>query len=75
MILGISNNLLKEGNGIDTFEAGRNAIDGEGVAAEVGEVETDGCEAWEYLLKDDALGRREADRLREEQFLTLSFEL
>ena len=63
--MGVSNDLLEEGNGIDTFESGRDAVDGEGVAAEVGEVETDGCEAWEYLLEDDTLGRREADRLWE----------
>ena len=52
MILGVSNNLLKEGNRIDTFEAGGDAVDGEGVAAEVGEIETDGCEAGKNLLKE-----------------------
>ena len=75
MVLGISNNLLKEGNGIDTFEASGDTVDGEGVATKIGKIETDGCEAGEYLLKDDTLGRGETDGLREEQLLTFNFEL
>ena len=67
--MGIGNDLLEEGDRIDALEASRDAVDGEGVAAEVGEIETDGCEAGKNLLKDDTLGRREADRLREEHLL------
>ena len=55
--MGVSNDLLEEGYGVDTFEAGGDAVDGEGVATKVGEVETDGREAGKYLLKDDTLGR------------------
>ena len=56
MVLGIRNDLLEKGNRIDTFKAGRDAVDGKGVTAKVREVETDGCETGEYLLKDDTLG-------------------
>ena len=53
--MGIGNDLLEEGDRIDAIEAGRDAIDGEGVAAEIGEVETDSREAGESLLKNDTL--------------------
>mgnify|MGYP007038265912 CR=1 FL=1 len=54
--MGVSNDLLEKVDRIDTFEAGRDTVDGKGVAAKVREVETDGCETGEYLLKDDTLG-------------------
>ena len=55
--MGISNDLLEEGDRVDALETGRDAVDGKGVAAKVGEVEADGSEAGEYLLKDDTLCR------------------
>ena len=60
---------MEEADGVDAFKTGRDAVDGEGVASEVGEVEAYGREAGKNLLEDDRLGRCETDGLREEHLL------
>ena len=61
--------LMKEGNGTEAFDAGRNTIDSIRVTTKIGEVETDSGETGQHLLEDDCLGGGEADGLREEDLL------
>ena len=61
--------LMKEGNGTEAFDAGRNTVDGKGVTTKIGEVEANGGEAGQHLLEEDCLGGGEANGLGEEYLL------
>ena len=61
--------LMKEGNGTEAFDAGRNTIDSIRVTTKIGEVETDSGETGQHLLEEDGLRGGETDSLREEHLL------